>query len=145
MFKQIEPFEPNELRIRDMQIPPRPSQIAQSSSTPNRSRWSICVIFFVLGEHKMLRLITILSFAFLWSTVNGVARCPFPGRTNGASFTDNSINWQNLPSFGEGETVQYECNGDWRTLEGVDYSLTCQRNGLWNGPLPVCGNFHFPN
>ena len=91
----------------------------------------------------MFRLIAILSFAFLWSTVNGVARCPFPGRTNGASFTDNSINWQNLPSFGEGETVQYECNGDWRTVEDVKYSLTCRRDGSWNGPLPVCGNLIF--
>ena len=91
----------------------------------------------------MFRLIAILSFAFLWSTVNGVARCPFPGRTAGASFRYKFISWKNKPFYLEGETVQYECNGDWRPLEGVQYSLTCQRDGSWNGPLPVCGNLIF--
>ena len=91
----------------------------------------------------MFRLIAILSFAFLWSTVNGVARCPFPGRTAGASFRYKFSSWQNKPFYQKGETVQYECNGDWRPLESVQYSLTCQRDGSWNGPLPVCGNLIF--
>ena len=93
----------------------------------------------------MLRLIAILSFAFLWSTVNGVARCPFPGRTAGAIFRNTSISWENKPFFHENETVVYECNNyvNFRSVEGVKYSLTCRRDGSWNGPLPVCGNLIF--
>lgn len=89
----------------------------------------------------MLRLIAILSFAFLWSTSNGVVRCPFPGSTAGASFKFTS--WQIKPFFHERETVEYECNGKWRSVEGIQYSLTCQRDGSWNGRLPICGNLIF--
>jgi hypothetical protein len=89
----------------------------------------------------MFRLIVIFSFAFLWSTVNCIARCPFPGSTAGASFKFTSL--QNRPFFNESETVEYECKEHWRPLKGVQYSLTCQRDGSWNGRLPVCGNLIF--
>ena len=91
----------------------------------------------------MLRLIAIFSFVLIWSTVNGVARCPFPGSTLGTTFTDKVdkwISWQNRRSFLEGETVHYECEDNWRFVEDVSYSLTCQSDGSWSGRLPVCGN-----
>ena len=92
----------------------------------------------------MLRLIAILSFAFLWSTVNGVARCPFPGTTASASF--KIPNWQNKPFFQENETVVYECNknGNWWSVEDVEYYLTCRSDGSWSDPLPICGILIFP-
>jgi hypothetical protein len=88
----------------------------------------------------MRRLIAIFSFAFIWATVSGVVRCPFPGSTAHAAFMDKSISWQDRPSFEEGEKVTYECQENW-PVEGVQYSLTCQSDGSWSGPLPVCGNF----
>jgi hypothetical protein len=90
----------------------------------------------------MLRLIAILSFALIVETVNGIARCPFPGSTAGASFVLTSL--QNRPFFNERETVEYECKENWRSVEGVEYSLTCQRDGTWSAPLPYCGNLIFP-
>ena len=88
----------------------------------------------------MSRLIAIFSFVFIWSTVNGVTRCPFPGRTAYTYFTNESISW---PSFQEGDSVQYECHENWWPVKRDNYSLTCQSDGSWNGPLPVCGNLIF--
>jgi Sushi repeat (SCR repeat) len=91
----------------------------------------------------MFRLIAIFSFVLVVETVNGFARCPFPGTTAGVSIKNKFISWQFRPYLQEGETLRYECKENWRPVKGVRYSLTCQRDGRWTAPLPYCGNYIF--
>ena len=86
----------------------------------------------------MFHSIAIFSFALFWSTVNGFILCPFPGSTASTFFALAS--WQNGRSFRQGETVRYECVENGLFVEDVKYSLTCQSDGSWSDPLPVCGN-----
>ena len=80
-----------------------------------------------------------LLILFLCCWVCEGVRCPFPGITATAEFVDVSTIQTNR-TFHQGDVVEYHCPGDWQRNFDQKYSLTCQSDGTWSGPLPRCSN-----